>query len=79
MSVKYAYVETKSLGCGEIVVCGKTSSGRLLFGFKATCDPFNSWRGTARNYTPSGYVPVFQPNRPARLVAPGVKVFRARS
>jgi hypothetical protein len=78
MSVKYAYVEAKPLGSGEIVVCGKTSSGRLLFGFKALCDPFNSWRETARNYTPTGYIPVFQPNRPARLDDGAVKIFRAR-
>jgi hypothetical protein len=78
MNVKYAYIETKSLGCGEIVVCGKNASGKLLFGFKATSDPFNSWRETARNYTPTGYVPVFQPNRPARVISDAPKVFRAR-
>jgi len=79
MNVKYAYIETKSLGRGEIVVCGKNSSGKILFGFKATSDPFNSWRETARNFTPTGYVPVFQPNRPANLLGDNVKVFRARA
>lgn len=81
MSVKYAYVESVSLGNGEIAVCGMAACGKLLFGFKTKDDPFKTWRQTARNYTPTGYEPVFRPNRPAQA-APGqakVKVFRARA
>jgi hypothetical protein len=79
MSVRYAYIESVRLGNGEVPVCGMSASGKRLFGFRTFDDPFKSWRQTARNYVPSGYVPVFQPNRPAQVVTAPPKIFRARA
>ena len=69
MATKYAYIEAVDIGCGEINVSGKTAGGRLLFGFRAMNDGFQLWRDKARAYTPASYIPVFQVNRPARLLA----------
>ncbi len=66
--LNYAYITKEKLGCGEILIEGRNEGGEILFGFKTYDDGFCSWREKARDYTPSKYIPVFQPNVPARMV-----------
>jgi len=64
--MKYAYITHKTFSDGEIAVQALSASGNLLFGFRTR--DYWGWRDRARDWTPSGRIPVFQANRPARLL-----------
>ena len=64
--MKYAYISSTKLTNGEIIIESKRADGTLLFGFR-TFNPW-SWRNQALDWTPTGYIPVFQPNKPASLI-----------
>lgn len=61
--MEYAYITNKTFPDGEIAVEARTAEGALLFGFRTR--DFFGWRDRARDWTPTGCVPVFQSNRPA--------------
>ena len=64
--MEYAYITNRTFSCGEIAVEARTADGSLLFGFR-TRDYFG-WRDQARAWA-GCRIPVFQANKPAKLLA----------
>lgn len=68
MTIKYCYITKRQVCTNDICVEGKTSSGRPLFGFFTQETYPGSWREKALRRVPPTYIPVFQANRPAKLI-----------
>jgi hypothetical protein len=69
MEVKYCYISIRKLCANEFCVEGKKADGESLFAFYTMQTLPQIWREQARRRVPSGYIPVFQANVPARLLS----------
>lgn len=69
MEVKYCYITIRRLYENEFCVEGKKADGELIFAFYTMQTLPQIWREKAQRRVPSGYIPVFQANAPAKLRA----------
>lgn len=61
-NIQYLYIIKTPIAKGEILVEGRTSTGKLHFGFRTFDSLF--WQEKARTYTGTKYIPAFVAKMP---------------